>query len=262
MDSINAKLFVCGEERELKYVKSGAYIKIRENGKKRSGNYAKSIEMIFESQMYDDAFIEWMLLHRFGANDPGNLPRHKKLYDTRDGKIVFYKEDNLDIPMYEYSFKDAVPVFYEETFDNQKGSFVRLHIASPLIDFRFFPNKSAWDVRSLSRYLNNGWQESHVPLRQPDAYRPVEENRLEKKITDYYLTDADGSEIEGYDIGDLVILNITTKNRIGDIITINLNDKDYDFEYDGTVLVNDTLKNIKIESDLEQIQLKIVPQAT
>jgi len=82
----------------------------------------------------------------------------------------------------------------------------------------------------------------------------------EKEVTNYYLTDTEGNEIEEYDIDDVITLNIETKNRIGDIITINLNDKEFDFEHNGVVLANDTLRDIQIGNDLEQIELKVVPE--
>jgi hypothetical protein len=84
--------------------------------------------------------------------------------------------------------------------------------------------------------------------------------RNEKKITNYYLTNTDGEAIEGYKKGDIIVVNIETLNRIGDSVTIDLNNAQYDFEYNGSILPNDTLKNIVIGSDLEQIELKVVAQ--
>ncbi|WP_346881593.1 type VI secretion system tube protein TssD [uncultured Algibacter sp.] len=85
-------------------------------------------------------------------------------------------------------------------------------------------------------------------------------NRNEKKITKYYLTNTDGDKIDDYKKDDIIIVNIETKNRIGDSVTINLNDAEYDFEYNGNSILNDTLKDIPIDNDLEQIELKVVEQ--
>jgi hypothetical protein len=84
--------------------------------------------------------------------------------------------------------------------------------------------------------------------------------RDEKKITNYYLTNRDGEPIEGYKKDDIIVVNLETSNRIGDSVTIDLNNAQYDFEYNGSVLPNDILKNIVIGSDLEQITLKVVAQ--
>ncbi len=81
-----------------------------------------------------------------------------------------------------------------------------------------------------------------------------------KKVTNYYLTNTDGEAIDDYKKGDIIVLNIETRNRIGDSLTIDLNDAEYDFEYNGDVLPNDTLRNIVISNDLEQIELKVVEQ--
>ncbi len=81
-----------------------------------------------------------------------------------------------------------------------------------------------------------------------------------KKVTNYYLTNTDGEAIDDYKKGDIIVLNIETRNRIGDSLTIDLNDAEYDFEYNGDVLSNDTLRNIVISNDLEQIELKVVEQ--
>jgi len=82
----------------------------------------------------------------------------------------------------------------------------------------------------------------------------------EKELTSYYLTNTENEKIQDYKEEDIIILNLETQNRIGDIITINLDDTEYDFEYNGSLLPNDTLKNIFIESDLEQIELKVIKQ--
>ncbi len=85
-------------------------------------------------------------------------------------------------------------------------------------------------------------------------------NNNEKKITNYYLTNTDGEQIDDYKKDDIIILNIETLNRIGDSLTIDLNDAEYDFEHNGTLIPNDTLKNVVISNDLEQIELKVVEQ--
>lgn len=81
-----------------------------------------------------------------------------------------------------------------------------------------------------------------------------------KEITRYYLTDIDGNEIEEYQTGDVIYLNIETQNRIGDKTTVNLNDKEHDFKYNGTILKKDTIKDYVIKSDQESIKLEVIDQ--
>ena len=90
---------------------------------------------------------------------------------------------------------------------------------------------------------------------------PTEINQEEeKKFTRCYLTNTENKEIQDYSKGETIVVNLETSNRIGDVITINLDDAEYDFEYNGNLLPNDTLKNIVIGNDLEQIELKVIKQ--
>ncbi len=84
----------------------------------------------------------------------------------------------------------------------------------------------------------------------------------EKEVTRYYLTNVDDEEVDEYEVGDKIFLNIETKNRIDDKLTIYLEDKTHDFLYQGTVLENDVLKDYVISSDQEKIELEVIsPQS-
>ena len=82
----------------------------------------------------------------------------------------------------------------------------------------------------------------------------------EKELLRYFVTDIEGNELEEYKTGEKIILNIETRNRIGDSITIHLNDKTHDFKYGGQTLENDKLSNYVINKDLEQIELDVINQ--
>ena len=81
-----------------------------------------------------------------------------------------------------------------------------------------------------------------------------------KEVIRYFITDTENNELETYKLGEKIVLNIETKNRVGDVITIALNDKTHDFKYNGQVLENDKLTNYTITSDLEQITLEVINQ--
>lgn len=80
----------------------------------------------------------------------------------------------------------------------------------------------------------------------------------EKELTRYYLTDVEGNPINDYETGDRIVLNIETEHRIGDTISINLNDFEHDFKHNGNVLANDILQGIGIGNNLEQIELEVI----
>ncbi len=87
-------------------------------------------------------------------------------------------------------------------------------------------------------------------------------NNDEKELVKYFLTDIEGNEVEEYAVGDKLVLNIETKNRINDKVTIFLEDKSHDFLYQGNILEDDKLKDYVINSDLEQIELEVVIQSS
>ncbi|MFK7787082.1 MAG: type VI secretion system tube protein TssD [Crocinitomicaceae bacterium] len=89
---------------------------------------------------------------------------------------------------------------------------------------------------------------------------PASDPEGEKKLTEYYLTDADGKKVEEYEVGDVITLNIKTQNRIGDTLTIHLEDKTHDFKYNGEVLEDDKLSDFEITGDDEKIELEVIAQ--
>ena len=84
----------------------------------------------------------------------------------------------------------------------------------------------------------------------------------DKKLTDYFLTDESDKKVEEYEVGDIITLNIKTKNRIGDKLTIHLEDKTHDFKYNGEVLKDDKLSDFVITKDEEKIELEVIVQSS
>ncbi len=83
----------------------------------------------------------------------------------------------------------------------------------------------------------------------------------DKELLQYFLTDAKGTKVEEYEVGDKIILNIETKNRIGDNITIHLEDKSHDFKYNGEILKDDKLSDYSITKNLEKIELEVIVES-
>ena len=88
---------------------------------------------------------------------------------------------------------------------------------------------------------------------------PVEQENKMPKLIDYFITDTNGDKLDEYNTGDRILLQIKTQNRIGNQLTINLNDKTHDFKYNGVSLENDTLEYV-IGNDLEKIELEVIEQ--
>ena len=111
------------------------------------------------------------------------------------------------------------------------------------------------DTNSSAEY-SAYWRTTFEHNDTPISYNDLQE---EPELTACYFTDIDGNELEEYETGDKVVLNIETENSVGENISINLNDKSHDFKYNGTVLENDTIK-VSIGSDLEKIELEVIAQ--
>ncbi|MHC9089991.1 type VI secretion system tube protein TssD [Tenacibaculum sp. IMCC1] len=177
--NIKAKLFVCGEERELLTTNLN-YNRLTDwNGKPTSALMGGTISVTFESQMYDDSFAEWIKANRT-ANSKVEYPAN--LYLLRDGKIVFYKDEFDGVELFQYNFQDGVLVNYYEAFDNQKGMYVTLTISPAMQDYRFFNNSTDWRRKSPTRYIKH-WQESFIPPIKETPYKAKEnkESQKEKK---------------------------------------------------------------------------------
>ncbi len=85
------------------------------------------------------------------------------------------------------------------------------------------------------------------------------DNNNEKEFTRCYITDLEENELNEYKTGDKILLNIESENRIGDNMTIFLDDKTHDFKKNGQTLENDTLKHT-VSSNFEQIELEVIDQ--
>ncbi|MCD8418778.1 hypothetical protein J2Q11_13695 [Tenacibaculum finnmarkense genomovar finnmarkense] len=173
-----------------------------------------------------------------------NYDLYKRGHPLDDGKIVFYdaKGDNLK----EWYFKDAPIVFYEVKFDANGGGMRVEMIISPAIQNYGCKIHRSWHITPIK-------EETY----QSPVYATVDN---ESKVLDYYLTDFDGNRIEKANIGENIFLNIETKNLIGKLLTITLNDKNVDFIYKDEILLNDTISDYKINNNLEKLNLEVTYQ--
>ncbi|MDE1208241.1 type VI secretion system tube protein TssD [Tenacibaculum larymnensis] len=225
--NIKAKLFVCGEERELLTTNLN-YNRLTDwNGKPTSALMGGTISVTFESQMYDDSFAEWIKADRT-ENPKVEYPAN--LYLLRDGKIVFYKDEFDGVELFQYNFQDGVLVNYYEAFDNQKGMYVTLTISPAMQDYRFFNNSTDWRRKSPTRYIKH-WQESFIPPIKETPYKAKETNKSEKNpqiISGWWTKNKnDRLNLKKAKLGDTVYFHIETKDiNDGEEIDCKLYDLD------------------------------------
>ncbi|RLK02502.1 type VI secretion system tube protein TssD [Tenacibaculum discolor] len=175
--NIKAKLFVCGEERELLSTNLD-YNRLTDwNGKPTSALMGGTFTVAFKPEMYDDAFIEWILANR---NDNKKIRYPFNRYQLRDGKVVFYEDDFGGVELFQYNFQDGVLINYDETFDNQEGAKVILTISPAMQDYRFFNNSTDWRKKSPTRHIKP-WQESFIPPIKEMPYKAKENKETQKE---------------------------------------------------------------------------------
>ncbi len=101
------------------------------------------------------------------------------------------------------------------------------------------------------------WNENWTP---PEELLPIIQEDTIPKLLDCYYTDLQDNKITNLTAGIEVYLVVRTKNAIGKIIDIDLNNKNIDFICDGEIVTNDILKGIKITSVSHRVKLKTIKQ--
>ena len=226
--SFLAKLFIEDEVRNILNVNQ-VYSRIADvNGRPITKAVGHKLEFAIESTIDDSFFYESMFSQTSQC----------------EGEIVFYKRDGIST-LFKMEFANAQILNLTESFNAIDS--LPLHINISI----------GWGIMKMKGVIHQ------EPWNPNNPFIEIEETtRQEEEIEDKYelITDTNGEELETYNLGDTIILNIETLNRIGDTITISLEDKSHDFKYNGQILPNDTITDYTITNDLEQIELEVIAQ--
>ena len=226
--SFLAKLFINDEVRNILNAKQ-AYSRLADvNGRPSSRPFGHKLEFAIESTRDDSFFYESMF-----------SPTNKCL-----GEIIFYKRDGIST-LYKMEFANAQILDLSESFNALDNLPLHMNIAI------------GWGIMKTKGVTH---EEPWNPNNPFIAINETTREEEEKEVTHYFITDKDGEELEKYKVGDTIVLNIETTNRIGDNMTISLEDKTHDFKYNGQLLQNDTISDYQISSDSEKIELEVVLQ--
>ncbi|AXT56221.1 hypothetical protein D1815_10815 [Aquimarina sp. AD1] len=144
------------------------------------------------------------------------------------------------------NFIDACCVNYVEQFtsDSENPMTINLNITSA-------------GMKEGTAEFSEYWRVTY-PNTAPVADSETSDN--EPRIVEYYITDTNNKRIEETIVGENILLNIDSRNLIGEKLTINLDNQTVDFKYNGDILVNDTLTDYEIGSNLEKIELEVIKQ--
>lgn len=237
-----AKLIIEDQiERELSRVEMSYHRGATLSGKPSTEIMGGLITVVFPSQRDDDYFLEWLFKDRL---DDGRTEDLHSLYTIKKGEIVFHEGSFDGVIIDRYRFEDCTPICWREEFSNQHGMVAIMTLSAAIQKYNF-------------QLFVKRWNESWKP---PTAYKPSIQEDVAPKVIDYYLTNKNGERIEKAQIGDIVYLNIETRNLIGHKISVDLDSPKVDYRLNGKRLKNDVLKDYQLIKDFEKIELEIVEQ--
>lgn len=213
------------------------------NGKPSTEVLGGYITMCFEANNDSDIFVHW--ISKQSQDDT-----YQESDRFEEGEIRFYREGFDSVPIRTYKFSDAYPTFYKEVFDanNYQQMTIILSI-SPAI-------------QEYGSKLVKDWNVSYVP---PPEYSQAQEEEVveeDPRFIGYHFENADGEKIEQdkIKVDDVIYLVIETEHADGEKITLNLDDDNLDFEYNGKVLENDTLSGVSVTGSVTKVKLTAVAQ--
>ncbi len=206
------------------------YKHIDEKGQPYQGHNNKALRFTLEARKEATLFFDWI-------KHPTMMKHCRAEFASLHGTTKGHK-----IELY-----DAHCVAYGREFNHQGSTPFLVYV-----------------TLTAATIVINGQEAVAHPWRITDPKRigipPLQREEPRKAIERYYITDVDGNEITEWETGDTIVLNIETTNRIGDSTKIALKDSKYDYKYKGQVLENDTLSNIIIGSNHEQLKLEVIDQ--
>ncbi|WP_068475519.1 type VI secretion system tube protein TssD [Saccharicrinis aurantiacus] len=170
--------------------------------------------------------------------------------DMKQGKLVFYDGD-LD-QAFKIEFWDCYCISVGEQMTSTGSSAMQMNLRlSPAI------------TRNRSEEHQKVWKVTDItPNDKAFGPGPVDDEPVqEPEWIESYITDMQGKRIDDYQIGDTIIVVFKTRHLVGKKISLNLDDKDADFEYNGNRLENDILSNYLVNNNTEQVELTVIEQA-
>lgn len=227
------KLLIDGKEIEVLSYQFGFKKNIDKRSKPVSLVSFNGLEIEIESTENTD-FEEWMK-----SEKPKNKIQLQIFYPYLEGgsKIM--------------TFYDCYLVEFQTIFSNNNSQ--------PMKDRLKITSGGVKTPYSEIEYTTS-WRKT-FEMKSSNPYTPTVinyegSNNVDIKLTK--ITYTDGREISQYFAGDIIEIHFETQNSVGKTVNLNLEDKEYDFKYEGKILKKDTIKNYKIKSKFDKITLEVV----
>lgn len=186
-----------------------------------------------ESSEDDDFWYTWMLSS-----------------ELKNGRIEFYEGDG-DMA-FKIQFWDCFCIGIGEQMSSfgRAAMTMQMRLSPAITQNRNVQHEKVWKITDIT------------PSSNAFGHGPVgEEPVQEPEWVESYITDRQGNSIDNYEVGDTIIVVFKTRHLIGKKISLNLNDKDADFKYNGNRLENDILSNYFVNNNTEQVELTVIEQA-
>lgn len=200
----------------------------------------------------------------------GWLARHGHLHESLSRQDYQEKASIVDAVLARAAKKpeaDLYDIYYTDYDGNQDftpmvGDDIWLVVKSrnmvgEVIDIDISDN--GWDFEYRDKPVENHLLED-IKLSSDIEHIPLTITSSGPEILECYFTDVDGSLIEQPQVGEEVLFVFRTKNMIGKTVDIDLEDNLSDFEYQGEMLADDTLRNYQVNSGTEKIPLRVMPE--
>ncbi len=227
--AFQAKLCINDEERNVLDSTFLYQQLIDHNGRPKTTIHGGGITLLIESTKNDELFYDWMF----------------STHTTYNGYVRFYKRDGYS-KLFDFEFANCHCVHMEEKFNAEGNDPLKMQLTlSPGIQ------------RVRGQIFEKNWNPSN-PFEGAAPITEREEN-LEPEIVGAVFKDSSGKEIQKVTEGN-VQLHIETKDMVGEMISIDLSDNNYDFLYNGELIENDLLEDISVRSDRMSIELEVIKQ--
>ncbi|SEK37761.1 hypothetical protein SAMN04487910_0382 [Aquimarina amphilecti] len=229
--AFQAKLFINDEERNV-IDSTFLYQQLMDsNGRPKTTIQDGKINVLIESTKNDELFYDWMF----------------STHTTYNGYVRFFKRDGFS-KLFDFEFANCHCVHLEEKFNAEGNSPLKMELVlSPGIQ------------RVRGQIFEKNWNPSN-PF--TNATPITEREEKEPEFLGYHFEDKEGEVLEKdeIEVDDEIYLVIETQDAVGESITINLDDKSLDYEYQGNRLENDVIRNVSITGDQTRVKLKAIKQ--
>ncbi|MDG1333811.1 MAG: type VI secretion system tube protein TssD [Crocinitomicaceae bacterium] len=241
---IRAKLFILRQEIDLLWTDMNYVRQTKVNGKPITEVLGGEINMGFEANRNSDILARWITK----VSDDDTF---REVDRMEEGEIRFYEDGFDDSPKRIYKFNDAYPIYFEEVFNAEDEHQFQINLSiSPAI-------------QEYGSKLIKDWNINYIP---PNDQKDTEEEQEKEdpQFLGYHFENQEGEKIEQNKIriDDVIYLVVETENADGEKITLNLDDDNLDYEYNGKVLENDTLKGVSVTGSVTKVKLTAVAQGS